>query len=60
MLTITAIFLFILWAVMFIGFEIGGVVHLLLVLVLIANMLRKAVEKKQYRNQNSLKIHNQE
>jgi hypothetical protein len=29
LLTITAIFLFILWAVIFLGFQVGGVVHFL-------------------------------
>lgn len=54
MLNISAIFLFILWAVIFIGFKVGGVVHLLLVLMLIAIMLRKSIEKRRYRDHKTV------
>lgn len=44
----TAVFLFVLWAVIFLGFQVGGVVHFLLVLVLVCLMLLMAGRKKKY------------
>jgi hypothetical protein len=44
----TALFLFVLWAVIFLGFQVGGVVHFLLVLVLACLMVLMAGRKKKY------------